>query len=156
MWSYQVKTIGHEYYGKPKLPKYREEGKGYILFIVEYSMLLCEKKNVEKDENLLCAKNMVEKENQRIMPIWCKGGPLNSSFILCSRTQIRRPIAIKAKKLVSQRSQVSGFKNIHVFLLWLSVGTIIAIPDSVYAKEKSTYSDLFAVIAMSPATASKF
>jgi hypothetical protein len=39
---------------------------------------------------------------------------------------------------------VSGFKNIHAFLLMLSLtGTIIAIPDSVYGRVKSTYELLY-------------
>ena len=66
---------------------------------------------------------------------------------------------MKTKKhpLVIQSCQVKGFKNTHALFLSLSlIGTTIVTPDSVYGVVKSTKLDLFAVILISPATASKF
>jgi hypothetical protein len=112
----------------------------------------------EKGErSLRCAKTMVEKEYHKLVPISCEGGPRNSSFIRCSRTHITKPMKTKKHPLVIQRSQVKGFKNTHAFFLSLSlIGTIIDTPDSVYGNVKSTKLDLFAMIVVSPTTASKF
>jgi hypothetical protein len=112
----------------------------------------------EKGErSLRCAKTMVEKEYHKLVPISCEGGPRNSSFIRCSRTHITKPMKTKKHPLVIQRTQVKGFKNTHAFFLSLSlIGTIIDTPDSVYGNVKSTKLDLFAMIVVSPATASKF
>lgn len=64
---------------------------------------------------------------------------------------------IKKQKLVTQRSQVKGFKNTHAFFGFLSLtGTIMFIPDSVKGSVKSTYKDLFDLIVTSPTTASNF
>ncbi len=66
---------------------------------------------------------------------------------------------MKTKKhpLVIQRSKLKGFRNTHAFLLPLSlIGTTNDTPDSVYGNVKSTNLDLFAVIVVSPTTASKF
>jgi hypothetical protein len=63
----------------------------------------------------------------------------------------------KKQEVVSHRSQVNGFKKTHAFLLLVSlIGTTITKPDSVYGIVKSTYKDLFALIVISPTTASKF
>ena len=100
---------------------------------------------------------MVEKEKHKLVPIWCNGGPRKSSFIRCSRAQTTKPIKTKKAAIVTQRSQVKGFKKAHAFLFLLSLtGTIICTPDSVYGKVKSTYNDLLALIVISPTTASKF
>lgn len=58
--------------------------------------------------------------------------------------------------LITQSSQVNGFKNTHAFLLFLLylIGMIIDNPDSVYGTVKSTYNDLLASLDISPTTAS--
>ncbi len=107
--------------------------------------------------DLRCAKIKVEKEYHKLVPISCNGGPRNSSFIRCSRTQTTKPMKTKKHPLVIQRSKVKGFKNTHAFLLSLSlIGTTNVTPDSVYGNMKSTKLDLFAMIVVSLATASKF
>ena len=108
-------------------------------------------------KNLRCAKTRVEKEYHKLVPIWCEGGPRKSSFIRCSRTQTIKPVKTKKHPLVIQRSQLKGFKKIQAFLLPLSlIGTTNDTSDSMYGNVKSTKLDLFAVIVVSPTTASKF
>ena len=108
-------------------------------------------------KNLRCAKTMVEKANQALVPIWWDGGPRNSSFIRCSRTQTTKPMKTKKQALVTQRSHVKGFMKTHAFLFLLFTrGTIIDTPDSVYGNVKSTYCDLFHLMVTSPATTSNF
>ncbi len=121
-------------------------------------LLLLYKNKLEHGKgNLRCAKTMVEKAYHKLVPIWCEGGPRKSSFILCSRTHTTKPMKTKKQPLVIQRSQVKGFKNTHVFFVLLSLtGTTIDTPDSVYGNVKSTKLDLFAIIVISPTTASKF
>ena len=111
----------------------------------------------ERDGNLRWAKTKIEKLNHKLVPIWFAWFPRKSSFIRCSRTHTTKPMKTKKQQLVSQRSQVKGFKNTHAFFFPLSViGTTIDTPDSVYGNVKSTKLDLFAKIVMSPTTASKF
>ena len=105
----------------------------------------------------LCANIMIEKEYHKLVPISCDGGPRNSSFIRCSRTHTTKPMKTKKTPLVIQRSLLKGFRKIHAFLVPLStIGTTNDTPDTVYGNVKSTKLDLFAVIVISPTTASKF
>ena len=63
----------------------------------------------------------------------------------------------KKHPLAIQRSQLKGFKNTQAFLFPLSlIGTTKDTPDSVYGNVKSTKLDLFAMMVVSPTTASKF
>ena len=99
---------------------------------------------------------MVEKENQKLVPIWCEGGPRKSSLMRCSRTQTTKAMKTKKPHVVAQRSQVKGFKNTQAFFIFMPlIGTIMVTPDSVYGKVKSTYLDLFDTMVTSAATASK-
>lgn len=110
-----------------------------------------------RNKILLCAKTIVEKENQNIMPTCCEGGPLKSSFTRCSSNQITKPMKTKEQKLVNQSSQVNGFKNTHALSLLLSlIGTIIVTPESVNGNVKSMNCDLFDTIVVSPTTTSNF
>ena len=109
------------------------------------------------EENLLWAKASVEKENQKIKPSCCFGGPLNSVFTRCSRTHTTKPVKMNAALVVNHKFKLSGFKKIHKFLVSSSfTKTTIDTPDSVYGKVKSTYKERLARIVMSPTTASNF
>ena len=61
------------------------------------------------------------------------------------------PVQIKNTALPNHMPGASGFKKIHVFLFMLSLtGTIIAIPDSVYGRVKSTQKVRLYLIVISP------
>ena len=105
----------------------------------------------------LWAKTSVEKENHNIIPTCLLGGPRNSSFTRCSRTQTTAPMNTKNAPVVNQRSAVRGFMKIHAFFLSsYLIGTIITTPDSVNGNVKSTYLERFATMVTSPTTASNF
>ena len=102
-------------------------------------------------EQLLSGKARAANGNKKSMPSWRWG--------FTWRSNIRRtnPMKTAAKTMVSHRSQLKGFKNIHMFLsLSGSTLTTITTPDSKYGSEKSAVISRSALIVKSPTSASYF
>uniref|UniRef100_A0A0A9D0N4 Uncharacterized protein n=1 Tax=Arundo donax TaxID=35708 RepID=A0A0A9D0N4_ARUDO len=103
----------------------------------------------------LCAKNIVEKLNQKMVTICLRGEALKSGLKRCSRIQTTAPTKRKKAPVTAHISSVKGLRKAHSLeLLAFTVETMTS-PDSTYGCVKSTTRVRFVTIEMSPTVASK-
>lgn len=100
-------------------------------------------------------KNLHACTHHRTVTICFLGGPLNSSFNLCSRIQTTVPTTRKKTPVTAHISGVKGRKNAQAFEFSFLTGATTTSPDSMYGWLKSTAFVRFVTIAMSPTAASK-
>lgn len=93
--------------------------------------------------------------HQRTVIICLLGGPLNSSFILCSKIHTTIPITRKEKAVTIHIDRVNGCRNAQAPVFNFLKGATTTSPDAAYGCVKSTIFVRFVTIAISPIAASK-
>jgi hypothetical protein len=87
--------------------------------------------------------------------ICCLGGPLNSSFILCSRIHTTIPTKKKKQAVTIHIKGVNGCRKDQPPELIFLKGATTTSPDAAYGCVKSTILVRFVTIAMSPIAPSR-
>uniref|UniRef100_A0A2P2IQK6 Glutamate receptor n=1 Tax=Rhizophora mucronata TaxID=61149 RepID=A0A2P2IQK6_RHIMU len=103
----------------------------------------------------LWAKNKVDKLNHKMVMTCLLGGPLNSSFILCSRIQTIMPIRRKKQPVMIHKSGLNGLRNAQAPVFNFLNGATTTNPDAANGCVKSTIFVRFVTMAISPTAASK-
>lgn len=106
-------------------------------------------------QKIYSGQHFVADTNHKMVVTCFFGGPLNSSFILCSRIHTTMPMTMKKAAVTAHICKLNGRRKAHAPVLSFLNGATTTSPDVAYGCVKSTIFVLFVTMAMSPTAASK-
>lgn len=102
----------------------------------------------------IARRNVYRRTHHKMVISCCRGEPLNSSFVLCSKIHMTIPTARKKAPVTIHIWGVNGRKKAQAPVFIFLNGATTTSPDATYGCVKSTIFVLLVVMAISPTAAS--